>query len=280
MTNPEAETREPEPLGKPAKDSATSLGRISRALQRQDWATVLIEVAIVVLGVVIGFQVTAWGQARTNQAREHAYLHQLAADLRETAADITRMDSYVRPSEEAGAMLHRAFYRPEPLSRDSLLSLLAFTTSYLQTRPVVGTAQALVGSGDLSLIRNDSLRSAITAYLETVDNQVSRQTQLHSRRADALMALNRGRGASEEVLALLPEAAIDSLARTDPLFPIPPQPRRQPFPLDAAMFLSDPTMLDAVYTIWLTDTSLRSSRQQLREESVSLLDHVEANLGS
>ena len=35
------------------------LARLADGIRRQDWFTVLVEIAIVVLGVVIGFQVTA-----------------------------------------------------------------------------------------------------------------------------------------------------------------------------------------------------------------------------
>jgi len=50
-------------LGLPAvrpKHAATFLRRITKALRQQNWVAVGIELLIVVVGVVIGFQVTAW----------------------------------------------------------------------------------------------------------------------------------------------------------------------------------------------------------------------------
>ncbi|NNF58213.1 MAG: hypothetical protein HKN04_08215, partial [Rhodothermaceae bacterium] len=62
------------------------LARLRRAIQEQNWFAVVLEIVIVVLGVVIGFQISAWGEARADRAQEQVYLQQLAADLRATEA--------------------------------------------------------------------------------------------------------------------------------------------------------------------------------------------------
>ena len=58
------------------------LARLAEAVRRQDWFTVLVEVGVVVLGVVIGFQVNAWGAAQADERRGRAYAERLIADLR------------------------------------------------------------------------------------------------------------------------------------------------------------------------------------------------------
>lgn len=40
------------------------LDRLTQAVREQNWFAVVLEVCIVVLGVVLGFQVTAWGDER------------------------------------------------------------------------------------------------------------------------------------------------------------------------------------------------------------------------
>ena len=69
------------------------LARLAGAIRRQEWFTVLVEIAVVVLGVVIGFQVTAWGQSRSDRAKERTYLRQIAADLRETERRLDAADA-------------------------------------------------------------------------------------------------------------------------------------------------------------------------------------------
>jgi hypothetical protein len=51
----------------------------------------MVEAAVVVLGVAIGFQVAAWGSARSDVAKEQRYLSQLASDLRETERQLLHL---------------------------------------------------------------------------------------------------------------------------------------------------------------------------------------------
>lgn len=107
---------------------------------------------IVIVGVVLGFQVTGWGQARADRTSEQGYLVQLADDLRETERDAARIDSQNRRADQAEAYLARAFYLAERPTADSLLAWYV-PSSYIGTfRPVLGTAEALVATGDLALI--------------------------------------------------------------------------------------------------------------------------------
>ncbi len=66
------------------KRRATILGRLTAAVGEQNWFAVVLDVHNVIVGVVIGFQVTGWGQDRADRVHEQTYLRQLAGDLRET----------------------------------------------------------------------------------------------------------------------------------------------------------------------------------------------------
>ena len=44
------------------------LARLSRAVREQNWFAVVLEFFIVIVGVVIAFQVTAWNEARQDRA--------------------------------------------------------------------------------------------------------------------------------------------------------------------------------------------------------------------
>ena len=43
------------------------LDRLSRAFRQQNWFAVAIETLIVIVGVVVGFQITAWGNERVSR---------------------------------------------------------------------------------------------------------------------------------------------------------------------------------------------------------------------
>jgi len=57
------------------------LARLSRAVREQNWFAVVLEFVLVIAGVVIGFQVTAWNEVRQERQREAEYLNQLDVEL-------------------------------------------------------------------------------------------------------------------------------------------------------------------------------------------------------
>ena len=64
------------------------LSRIIHHLKTQNWTAVAIEFVIVILGVVIGFQVTAWNEARDQRATEAIILTELRTSLETDIASL------------------------------------------------------------------------------------------------------------------------------------------------------------------------------------------------
>ena len=58
------------------------LARLSHAIRQQNWFAVVLEFVIVIAGVVIGFQVTAWNTEQEAAARTDLLTARLIADLR------------------------------------------------------------------------------------------------------------------------------------------------------------------------------------------------------
>lgn len=81
---------------------ASPLAKIAQRLRAHDWFAAAIEVAIVVLGIFLGFQVTQWNDARQNRAREVTLMLNVARDLRE---DVKDMDETIRTAESRMASL-------------------------------------------------------------------------------------------------------------------------------------------------------------------------------
>ena len=61
------------------------LRRLTNALRKQDWFTVVIETLIVVFGVFIGLQVNNWNEDRAIDRQSALFTERLTADLREEA---------------------------------------------------------------------------------------------------------------------------------------------------------------------------------------------------
>ncbi|MGB3542224.1 hypothetical protein, partial [Rubrivirga sp.] len=144
--------------------------RLAGAIRRQDWFVVALEVAIVVLGVVIGFQVTAWGQERDMRDREEVQRAALREDFVANRQQLTRvlagLDVAVAGQRELLRVMHGHSPRPDP---DSLGGLVFSTVTFARFQPVMGAYDAMLSAGDLRLIRDPDLRSNLAHFAELAD---------------------------------------------------------------------------------------------------------------
>jgi hypothetical protein len=158
------------------------LARISRAIRTQNWFAVFLEFIIVILGVVIGFQVTAWAADRHDRDVERRHLEGIAEDLRD---DIARMGQVIGPTQVRIAAIHLVL---ESASEGELDKPIVFTDQTLiipETSVLSEVEQAnllaninltrapfnhrnafdtLQNSGGVELIRDDRLGLQLQAY--------------------------------------------------------------------------------------------------------------------
>lgn len=98
----------------------TSLQRLSRALlarggdraRSTDWWMVFVEIAVVVLGILIAFQVNDWGNSRDDRAAERALLTRIEAEARADAVQLARIEGQHRDSAANYLLLGRAIADP------------------------------------------------------------------------------------------------------------------------------------------------------------------------
>jgi hypothetical protein len=159
------------------------LSRISRAIREQNWFAVAIEFVIVILGVVIGFQISAWNEARAERAIIADQLHEVRADI---AAEIGSLDEaleaslwrlsaaeYLLVAVEGESDLPDSPVVPfnqldrsllpdiEPEDHPTLLARVNLIRGQIGRRTGY---DSLVNSGNLRLIRNDEMRIMIQSY--------------------------------------------------------------------------------------------------------------------
>ncbi len=236
------------------------------------------EYLIVVLGVLTAVGLNAWWQGQQDIGTEDAYLHQIAADLDATVALMAQVDEVLAPSERAADRLFESFRTPEPLSADSVLVWVSVSTTIQNVNPVVGTAEALVTTGDLALIRNDSLRSAIPAYLEQQQSLLSWQAEVMDLAVDAITAITRHVDLVEADAALVAAGGLLVIPRpgvyaADSVTSSPP-----PFPFDARRFQRDQDAYHNVYMLGLAKIQARNMRQQIALAASDLRLRIEAKL--
>ena len=281
-----------EPATGPPADEAQESPTVSRVPSEQgesgaaptppgwDWQPKLrwfaAEIAVVVVGVLIALALNAWWSARQDGARADAYLRQLASDLAETERVMAASDTLMRPTERAVKRLLQSYGEPEP-PRDSVLHWIDVGLLTDHRRPVLGTAEALVATGDLALVRDDSLRIAIAAYLDAARAGVTFYETSSERLTEDASDLIRSADLVE-ALARLPASERDSLAATDPTGLVPPATWSAPFPLDLPAFYADRRAYSAVQlmAIWLSNMSIE--RAKFRENAAALRTRVDADL--
>jgi hypothetical protein len=126
----------------------------------------LAEFMVVLTGVLVALALNAWWGERQNRQLERVYLLQLHEDLAASEADLSAFADEMMTRALHSAAVGHAFWDPSSTSPEDLMVSLGAPLSANRTRPVLGTAQALVATGDLRLIRSDRLRSELMSYLE------------------------------------------------------------------------------------------------------------------
>jgi hypothetical protein len=142
------------------------LRRLAQNLKDQNWTAISIEFVLLVLGVFLGMQVANWNEARLEELRAQDFLHRLSNDLDQELASIDKRSAYVSRSiaygeaalawAEDGRLAHGSAWQ----------TMLAFfqASRILPYSPVDSTYQEMRSAGELGLVRDSSLRTALTEY--------------------------------------------------------------------------------------------------------------------
>ena len=283
LSTPPASAPPPPDSAPPAETSRrahTVLGRLAAAVREQNWFAVALEVVIVVLGVVIGFQVTAWGQGRSDRAKEQAYLLQLEGDLVGTLADLDWVDRAMAKREVASTKLLHGFQLREPPPRDSLLVWLDEVSGSVTRSPVTRTIDAMIATGDLRLLRNDSLRLGLPEYAEFVEVMEGllsgSDAASGSARRDLLrhvdpveihrIGVERGRW-RDGFWKRVPD-------------PFPDEQSSTVLPFDAPSFLKDEEAYRSAYAAFRSLHYMKMNRLDIRRETEEMLRRVRSELGA
>lgn len=236
------------------------------------------EFLVVVTGVLVALAVGAWWQGRQDAATERAYLRQLAADLRETERAAADADEFLRPVDRAGSLLWLAFYEADRPPRDTLLALAERAMWTSAVRPVTGTAEALVATGDLALVRDDSLRTAVTAYLERTRGRIYDHGQFDRAWSDAERRMRRHVDPAESALRLYAPETLDEYLAQMGVPEADLAVLEAPFPFDVASFLSDPEAHRDAFEMANAKRNLLTVRRAMVEDARALRERVEAEL--
>lgn len=245
----------------PARDSQPSSGWV-RGVR---WFAA--ELIIVVSGVLIALAIGSAYQHRQDRLKERRYLGQLAADLAQTESLMTAADSVNAGWDRSIAALVGA-YRGHPVpSRDSVLRWVG-DVQFDNPVPVMGTADALIETGDLQLIRDLALRSAITSYLSrTREYSVPWLLDLENDFTSARTALR------ERVDVLEVEQHVNSGPGSAGRFDLG---TNNPYPLDVTRLLNDRDAYFQLVRMFEAKTQFAEARAAFRSDAANLRRRIDA----
>ena len=141
--------------------------RLAAAVRRQGWFVVALEVAIVIVGVVIGFQVTAWGNERAARAQEQELLQGLQTEFTDALVRLERQAGKHARIERDLTTILDALGRAEQAGAASVpvadttiaWALVPTTTQFSQ-----GVLDGMLRTGRLQLVQDRELRTALAEW--------------------------------------------------------------------------------------------------------------------
>ena len=146
------------------------LRRLVAHLKDQHWTGVFIELAIVVLGVFLGLQVSNWNADRGDRTAEIGYLGGLKEGVDYSTGTLQRFIRSLEGQQTARARLYDFATDPkstiEPAERDRLVFVGLFELPQLDINQV--TFETLKSSGRLSAIRSPELVSELQSLSANV----------------------------------------------------------------------------------------------------------------
>lgn len=132
---------------------------------RQYLVYALGEILLVVLGILIAIQINSWYSDKADRKQERIYLEQYQHDLETNLIELDRVISKQQKTIKSADLLyevHKGRKSVQPF--DSLQYNILDVANYTLFMSEEGTINDILGSGNLSLIQNDSLRKSIVGW--------------------------------------------------------------------------------------------------------------------
>jgi len=149
------------------------LRRVTAHLARQDWTAVVIELAVVVIGVFIGLQASNWNQDRETEGRAAHFADSLKSDMRAEAWGYEYQIHYYGNVLANAERAVDALTDKAPLADEALLISAFRATQYNETIRRRATYDELTSTGAIGLIRDPVLReTAMRLYTTNNFNNI------------------------------------------------------------------------------------------------------------
>ena len=148
------------------------LSRITTAIRTQNWFAVVLEFIIVIAGVVIGFQVSAWAQARADAEREALMLSRLHGEAETNVLYFSREVVLRREADERRDGLIQRMLASDfgNIAPRELIDGIFTAGNLLEPTPSRVVYDEIVSAGLTSRIGDEAMRTALAQYWSELDS--------------------------------------------------------------------------------------------------------------
>ena len=166
------------------------LHRVAEHFRQLHWTMIVVDLAIVVVGVFIGMQVSNWNAARVERSHAdyltaalHAEFRGIESELETSLGNITR---YHAASRSLLTALRNGDVPPE---EEKVKDWILNSVNLGRQSPRSAVYLQMVSDGDLRLIRNPELSAALIRF----DQRIERNRQGGKKRAGGMAAHGNGK---------------------------------------------------------------------------------------
>ena len=192
------------------------LANLTRAIREQNYYAVVLEFLIVIAGVVIGFQITAWNADRADRVAERGYLERLSEDMGETLqmmqGDIQLLRGWREDAAFTRDVLRSGSLDPEDQPRFERGLVVAHWLNYARGR--FATLDELISTGRLTLIEDPNLRMSVGQLRSEIDN-IQRMIEMISVRQTSIMEIIHTRVVFQDMMQFQIQYDFDDIAQDE-----------------------------------------------------------------
>jgi len=140
------------------------LQRFTRAILKQNWLTVVLEILIVVIGILLGLQLDDWNETRKLRQQESVYLEMILGDLQAMQAELLAVTEI---NEESRNRMMAALYALEACDNSAeAQSDIKYALERYQVSPPINyldaTYNEMVASGSLARVQDQDIKNKIS----------------------------------------------------------------------------------------------------------------------
>ncbi|NRD20942.1 hypothetical protein HNV08_12870 [Winogradskyella eckloniae] len=136
------------------------------------------EIVLVVIGILIALSINNWNEKQQEEKNELLILKTLQKDFIENNkiyADIVDKQSFV--IDNCKSLIECLEKKDLQYKRDSIGTFIYFGAfNYFRAEPVIGSYQALIGSGDIKILKSETLKSKLALFSAEINQGFEDET--------------------------------------------------------------------------------------------------------